>query len=66
MTVKVVEPEPVLPARSVAFADSGCAPAPNDQAGPFVFAHVDEATPDRASAPVHVMATVSRTEYVLG
>ena len=64
LTVNVVDAEPLLPARSVAVADSVCDPAPNVHAGPLAFAQFEEATPDRASAAVQVMATVCSKAYV--
>ena len=60
-TVNVTEPPPVFPARSVALALNVCEPTPNEYAGPFTFAHVVAATPDRASSAVHVIETCSST-----
>ena len=57
VTVNVVEPLPIFPALSVADAESGCCPAPNDQAGPDTFAQVLVATPERLSVGVHMIAT---------
>ena len=56
-TVKLVEPVPVFPARSVALAESVAVPSPKPDAGPFTSAHVVEATPESASLAAHVMWT---------
>ena len=60
--VKVADPLPTLPAVSVAVADSACAPAPNVHASPVTFAHVFDATPDRLSTAVQVIATGANSE----
>jgi hypothetical protein len=59
VTVNVIEPVAVFPARSVALALNVCEPTPNEDAGPLTFAHVVDATPERASAAVHVIETCS-------
>jgi hypothetical protein len=48
-TVKLVDPDPVFPARSVALAESVVVPAPKLHADPVAFAHVLLATKERAS-----------------
>jgi hypothetical protein len=50
VTVKVVEAVLVLPALSVACAESVCAPLPNDHPGPDALGHVDEARPESESS----------------
>jgi hypothetical protein len=54
----------VLPALSVALADTVCVPSPNDHAGPETPAHVSEATPETASLDEHVIETAWSTGYV--
>ena len=60
-TVKLIEPVPVLPALSRADVENVCAPSPNEVAGPLMFAHVDDAMPDKASLAVQVIEIVSST-----
>ena len=60
-TVNVTDAPAVFPALSVAVALNVREPRPNEYAGPLTLAHVVDATPDRASAAVHVIETCSST-----
>ena len=56
--MKEVVPLPVLPAKSVALAESVVVPTGKLDAGPLALAQVLLATPESAAAAVHVIETV--------